>query len=187
MQEKSESLGEDSGKIKSMISRISEASNRMKVKEGTIFLEREVKILNRELFNELKSEGKSEFLHSNPKGDFLTYQKEYDYYFPLMNELESKYGDIPKVRKFITEQKKKELETLSKAFLEETDSYKKASTSKDKVEKISNAEKCLLTIKKSYGSLPESQSLISDYQNKIDKIKSSLRYKFAYITKWMSK
>ena len=104
-----------------------------------------------------------------------------------MNELESMYGDIPKVRKFITEQKKKELETLSKAFLEETDSYKKASTSKDKVEKISNAEKCLLTIKKSYGSLPESQSLISDYQNKIDKIKSSLRYKFAYITKWMSK
>lgn len=167
--------------VESMISEIIEASNKMEVEDGEILFHSDYKEIDKDLYDKLMRQGEGEWLKYNKYDNSYKYDKKYDYYFTMMNKLDTLYGDIPKVRKFITEQKKKELEALSNAFLNNIDSYKKESSSKRKVLEISEAEKCLNTIKKSYGTMPESQSLISEYQNKIEKIKSSLGYKFAYI------
>ena len=121
IKEREQGLGEDSGKLNNMISRISEASTHMKVEAGGIVFESSYKYVTKEYYDALRSEGKGEFLSYYEDEDNGTctycYWPKYDYYFPLLRELDCLYGDIPKVRMYITEQKKRELEILSSAFL----------------------------------------------------------------------
>ena len=87
--------------------------------------------------------------------------EKYDYYYPMLTELENLYGELPKVQQFILKEKKKRLGILSKYCMEniqDNDSHG-----------FKEAKLILTEINNSYGTMPEAQALISDYQEQLDK------------------
>lgn len=173
--------------INDMISKITKMSNSLSVKNGKISIIDERNEISQERYEELMADGNEEFLEKEEWhcGDKFYVVKRYDRYFSFMNELENVYGDLPKVKTFLLGQKRKEMEVLSEKILYDIKRYKEESSSTWKLDYISDAEMCLKTIVGSYGFIPDAQSLITEHQKTIEKIKSSLRYKLAKIGKWI--
>jgi hypothetical protein len=101
------------------------------------------------------------------EGNFCPDEDSYDNYFPMLAELESLYGKLPKVQEFLLDEKKKRLKKLSKAFVEWADIPSPFDA--DDCRKF--AEACLKTIINEYGSMPEAQALIPDYKEKLEIMK----------------
>ena len=84
-----------------------------------------------------------------------------DDYFPLLVELEQLYGDLPKVKDFLLEQKLMQFRFVSNKFRNMVTNGYSSSATKD----------ILNFIIDSYGSLPQAQALIHEYQEKLNKQK----------------
>ncbi len=97
-------------------------------------------------------------------GEFNTNEECCKDYFPMLAELESLYGELPKVQQFLLDEKKKRLKKLSEGF---------ESVIEDNLFDASDrriaAEAYLKTIINEYGSMPEAQALIPDCKKKLEK------------------
>ena len=161
-------------KMMEMMKKITAASERMRVNsKGEIYLnEKENKISKDEydrLVKEWKNKPNIRFSSINwGKNDIRYYWYEsFDYYFPLLAELEKLYGDLPKVQGFLLEQKKKRLSILSNEFIKKIND--------DDFDEVVKAEQILNTIIGTYGTMPEAQALISGYQEKVKERKKKTK------------
>ena len=102
----------------------------------------------------------SNHMEVNWDGVFFSHEERYEKYFPMLAELESLYGKLPKVQEFLLDEKKKRLKKLSEEFLRYTE-----------IPLPFAVENCLKTIINEYGSMPEAQALIPDYKEKLETIK----------------
>lgn len=161
-------------KMMEMMKKITAASERMRVNsKGEIYLdEKENKITKDEydrLVKEWKDKPNIRFSSINWGKNDITYYwyESFDYYFPLLAELEKLYGDLPKVQGFLLEQKKKRLSILSNEFIKKLNA--------DDYNNVVKAEQIMHSIISSYSSLPEAQTLIAGYQEKVEERKSKTK------------
>ena len=161
-------------KMMEMMKKITAASERMRVNsKGEIYLDEKVNSITKDEYDRLVKEWKDKpnirFSSITWRKNDITYYwyESFDYYFPLLAELEKLYGDLPKVQGFLLEQKKKRLSILSNEFIKKLND--------DDYDEVVKAEQILNTIISSYASLPEAQTLIAGYQEKVEERKSKTK------------
>lgn len=156
-------------KMVEMIKKITAAAEKMYCYNGEIrFDKKENRITKDEYLIEEKRKDPNVKLYISNDGGYYRYDL-FDYYFPVLAELENLYGDLPKVQEFLLEQKRKRLSLLSNEFI--------FLINDDDFDEVVKAEKILNTIIGTYGSLPEAQALISQYQAKIEERKKKTKVK----------
>jgi len=156
-------------KMMEMIKKITAAADKMYCYDGEFrFYKKENKITKDEyLIEEKKKEPYVKLWHGEKWG-YYRYEL-FDYYFPMLAELEKLYGDLPRVKDFLLEQKRKQFGLLSKEFVKKIND--------DDYDEVVKAEQILNSIISSYGSLPEAQALESQYQAKLEERKKETKVK----------
>jgi len=154
-------------KMMEMITKITAAADKMYCNDGEFrFKRKENKITKDEyLIEEKKKEPYVKLWHDKEWGCYR--YDLFDYYFPMLAELEKLYGDLPRVKDFLLEQKRIQFGVLSKEFVKKIND--------DDYDEVVKAEQILNTIISSYASLPEAQTLIAGYQEKVKERKSKTK------------
>lgn len=162
-------------KMMEMMKKITAASERMRIDyDGKIYLDEKENTVSKDEYERLTKEWKNKpnirfNIVTLGKDKYYCWYEKFDYYFPLLSELEKLYGNLPKVQEFLMEQKRKRLSILSNEFIKKIND--------DDFDEVVKAEKILNTITGTYGSLPEAQALISQYQAKIEERKKETKIK----------
>jgi len=162
-------------KMMEMMKKITAASERMRIDyDGNIYLDEKENTVSKDEYERLTKEWKNKpnirfNIVTLGKNKYYCWYEKFDYYFPLLSELEKLYGNLPKVQEFLMEQKRKRLSILSNEFIKKIND--------DDFDEVVKAEKILNTITGTYGSLPEAQALISQYQAKIEERKKETKVK----------
>lgn len=88
------------------------------------------------------------------------WEESFDYYFSDLSELETLYGELPNVKKFIHDQRCKEINLMSEEIRRKIE--------RGSFNSIADAKMLISMLSSMYASVPEAQTLCSNYQKIIE-------------------